>query len=918
MPTGGFKILDTAEVKMAFSAYTMFLTTNSMHNISVADARAQAASNGNSGSNQSWFSSKSSSARCPALVQNEAKATDRTTFNQVFVTALQLVGPTQIVPATFMNAPPPRTASSQAMGESDNNNRDSNHKKGDDSSNSNNSSTPPKFDADLIAASRSHRIVREASVIAECSTVNPPARDVQLSSGAGSTSSPPPTARVRDCETLVLWNPACVTLALFNNLCTLFAFIDPASSDPVASSPHQKRIDDSERLVPLQTIKFSTRCTAMTTFTTHVDYLAAHGMCAVGTDTGPCPGLKGGMSNNSLSASVNNNNNNGAPPHVVPRGPFAPCELWSVFGFGSGDIAVWSHAQETMLKRHNNTSALTRDSEKLSKESGAASAGNNGGSPSSATARLCFVEPGIAVSAIARVERGHTERPTCMQWAAATADWTTSSDGNSANVSPVDLHLMLRTSASLSSASNSTLLAAAAAAGGGATPARFNTQTQPFCDVVVGYENGTILVVSLNATGGFVNHKLSGWFGFSAIRSLRPCPVAPSLIAVGCDNGSVRFMQFPWSFDVAYFEARYQQQEAAAGAAGSSSKNKNNNNNNDYDLTVADIGTARDPRVLCSIAGAVSGGAVTSVGWSSSGEAVVCTGEDDAVSMVSIQCTPSLQEFQEIQLSYSSSGSSSNMPALSPLKRQQNNHAQEPISVTPISIHRRNFNQSWLACNMVLSLDVVNYPGAAGDSSDESKKAAELRKVTGVYVASLDGGVVAGAAFPASELKGPRRTPVESGTAQQHMTAELQRHDSIASAVAAAAAAQRRQTNSAEGTAAVAPAVAATSEGLGIRNRPLARFLQMARNDTVVGLAPLGEYHAEGCRCCFGTTPLSNRVMRAPSSGADGSVAVVDHPPQRKRSFVSVTAKGAVALWTFYDILLEEEEEAATAAEKLL
>lgn len=197
---------------------------------------------------------------------------------------------------------------------------------------------------------------------------------------------------------------------------------------------------------------------------------------------------------------------------------------------------------------------------------------------------------------------------------------------------------------------------------------------------------------------------------------------------------------------------------------------------------------------------------------------------------------------------------------------------QLPLKITSTAIHRRNFHKSWVCGSMIVSLDVMN--------TNAKTELPELRQVTSVYTAALDGAVVAGAAFPATQILHSPRVKTHNKVASGGKSSNQLDED-----VVACCASQSSSSSS--------------GGGLAIRHRPLARFLQMARSDTVLNFASIGDYNAEICSCCV--------VSSSSTTSTSSPVQQQKKEPQRKRSFVTITAKGTVALWTFYDLLVENE-----------
>src|SRR5207237_550241 len=146
-------ILDTAEVKMAFCGYTMFLGNNNLH-AHATDLRSQ----------PGWIAKHfTSNARCAALTQNEWRPSDRANIGMCYSAAFALVGPTQIVPSAPTTPNPPTTSS--------NNGTNSNSTQPPQTASAD---QPPKFDPEIVLVSRTHRLQKDVSAIAEVYSLNPP------------------------------------------------------------------------------------------------------------------------------------------------------------------------------------------------------------------------------------------------------------------------------------------------------------------------------------------------------------------------------------------------------------------------------------------------------------------------------------------------------------------------------------------------------------------------------------------------------------------------------------------------------------------------------------------------------------------------------------------------------------------------
>jgi hypothetical protein len=161
MPSGGFKLLDTAEVKMAFSGYTMFLCNNTINPQ-------------NPNSNQtggSWLSNAFSKDKkpCVALTANEAKSTDRSNFNTNHICAVALRTPTQIAPSAPTTGGTGKTENQQQESGTNNSTKEQSTSSTSSTPASplENSTTPYKYDPELILAARTHRMHRDQSAIGE-------------------------------------------------------------------------------------------------------------------------------------------------------------------------------------------------------------------------------------------------------------------------------------------------------------------------------------------------------------------------------------------------------------------------------------------------------------------------------------------------------------------------------------------------------------------------------------------------------------------------------------------------------------------------------------------------------------------------------------------------------------------------------
>jgi hypothetical protein len=148
----------------------------------------------------------------------------------------------------------------------------------------------------------------------------------------------------------------------------------------------------------------------------------------------------------------------------------------------------------------------------------------------------------------------------------------------------------------------------------GRAPAGGNEHTQAYADVVIGFDNGCVAICRLNETGGYLVEDRTVWLGHFAVNVIAPCPLPFNVLALGCGDGSVRFVNHP----------RFTDRAAVAGAA----------------MAHGDVGTERDARVAAVAHGVTSFGGVTDVLWLPGGGTLAAAGEDDAVSFVSVALRP--------------------------------------------------------------------------------------------------------------------------------------------------------------------------------------------------------------------------------------------------------------------------------------
>jgi hypothetical protein len=328
----------------------------------------------------------------------------------------------------------------------------------------------------------------------------------------------------------------------------------------------------------------------------------------------PPPPQQPQRSNNSSSTTTNErprpvpllnptsaNNNNPLEPSSFP-----PADLWSVFGFVNGDIVIWSHATQSVLKRHNSCKLGTR------------------------------AVANAAVSAICRVEReGSDEGLPSMTvgeppslYDIAASECSCSEDGG-----PVD-H----------------------------AGRRHNPITCVFGDLVVGFDNGTILVVRLNKTGGFIDDERGAWLGFTSINVLKPCPTFPRVLSAACGDGVVRFLHFPTSFIV---------KPTAPGAAPA----QNNNGPLSHDSAAAEsfapeeVGTCSDPRLLAVTPLLAVHGGVLALDWLADGSGIVAGCQDDSITLIALNIDTALTPARLRATSFAGTGTYSEMGTPLPVPR---------------------------------------------------------------------------------------------------------------------------------------------------------------------------------------------------------------------------------------------------------
>jgi hypothetical protein len=381
----------------------------------------------------------------------------------------------------------------------------------------------------------------------------------------------------------------------------------------------------------------------------------------------------------------------------------APAELWSAFGFLNGDVLLYNHAARGCVKRHNSSKLSTR------------------------------AVANSAVSAICRVEREgspdefHRHPLDAAAAAAAHADATAAASECSCTTGHGSDGTDSVTSGGGHNKRDATY-------GGGQR--RHNHVTCIFGDLVVGFDNGTLLVIRLNRTGGFIDDSRGAWLGHAPVRVIKPCPAYPRVLALGCGDGYVRFLHFATSFVVSTVPTDAGASSNAGAAASSPAKSKKKDKGAsknappsdagtcDGDDPLAqmdpnDVGTLNDPRVLAVTPQLSAHGGVSALDWVLDGTGLVVGCQDDAVTYVGVAIESALTPRRLRNV-----GSHGASPHNLPTSTAANDASGAPggrVSIrTPPPLYvevrgtvRRTFHRGWIRHLTVLPIltELINHHG---------------------------------------------------------------------------------------------------------------------------------------------------------------------------------------------------------------